>query len=79
MFGIKRALSPETRAPFARLLYAIAGAAEFNSGIEEMRAASYYDAGIDVEYGDRLLILSTCDYDESNGRFVVVAVRKDDL
>ncbi|XME01021.1 class B sortase [Lachnospiraceae bacterium C1.1] len=56
-----------------------ASEAEFNSGIEQMRADSYYDMGIDVEYGDRLLILSTCDYDESNGRFVVVAVRKDEL
>lgn len=31
-FGIKRALSPETKAPFARLLYSIKGAKEVNAG-----------------------------------------------
>ncbi|SKB72636.1 sortase B [Lachnospiraceae bacterium] len=55
-----------------------ASSQEFYSGIEEMRAASYYDTGVTAKYGDRLLILSTCDYDESNGRFVVVCVREDD-
>lgn len=33
VFGIKRALSPETDAPFARLLYAIVGAREAHTGI----------------------------------------------
>ena len=55
-----------------------ASSQEFYSGIEEMKAASYYDTGITAKYGDRLLILSTCDYDESNGRFVVVCVREQD-
>ncbi|MBO4693734.1 MAG: hypothetical protein J5659_05030 [Clostridia bacterium] len=32
VFGIKRALLPETRAPFARLLYAVTGAPEVHSG-----------------------------------------------
>lgn len=49
---------------------------EFDSGINEMRAMSIYDTGIEVSYGDELLTLSTCDYDESNGRFVVVCRRK---
>ncbi len=55
-----------------------ASSQEFYSGIEEMRKASYYDTGVTAKYGDRLLILSTCDYDESNGRFVVVCVREED-
>ncbi|SFK59029.1 sortase B [Lachnospiraceae bacterium KH1T2] len=50
---------------------------EFNSGMAEMKASSFYDTGVSAVYGDRLLILSTCDYDEANGRFVVVCVRKD--
>lgn len=45
---------------------------EFESGIREMREMSLYDTGVEVEYGDKLISLSTCDYDESNGRFVVV-------
>lgn len=48
---------------------------EFDSGIREMTAMSLYDTGVKIEYGDELISLSTCDYDESNGRFVVVAKR----
>ncbi len=46
---------------------------EFNSYMDEMAAISLYDTGVTAEYGDRLLTLSTCDYQEKNGRFVVVA------
>lgn len=46
---------------------------EFDSNMKEMAALSLYDTGVTAEYGDRLLTLSTCDYRESNGRFVVVA------
>ncbi len=48
---------------------------EFNSYMDEMAAASYYDTGVIAEYGDSLLTLSTCDYQQDNGRFVVVARR----
>ena len=50
---------------------------EFDSGIEAMRQMSIYDTGAEVEYSDQLITLSTCDYDESNGRFVVVCKRVD--
>lgn len=46
---------------------------EFDSNMREMAADSLYDTGVTAEYGDRLLTLSTCDYQEKNGRFVVVA------
>ncbi len=46
---------------------------EFYSNMKEMEALSLYDTGVTAEYGDRLLTLSTCDYEEDNGRFVVVA------
>lgn len=49
------------------------GEQEFNSYMEEMASLSLYDTGVTAEYGDRLLTLSTCDYQETNGRFVVVA------
>ena len=48
---------------------------EFNSYINEMAALSLYDTGVTASYGDQLLTLSTCDYQETNGRFVVVAKR----
>lgn len=46
---------------------------EFNSNMAEMARLSLYDTGITPEYGDELLTLSTCDYQENNGRFVIVA------
>lgn len=48
---------------------------EFNSYLNEMAALSLYDTGVTASYGDKLLTLSTCDYQESEGRFVVVAKR----
>ena len=46
---------------------------EFNSAMNEMAALSLYDTGVTAVYGDKLLTLSTCDYQEKKGRFVVVA------
>ena len=46
---------------------------EFTSYMNEMRKDSFYDTGVEAYYGDQLLTLSTCDYNEKNGRFVVVA------
>ena len=46
---------------------------EFDSNMREMAAMSLYDTGVTASYGDQLLTLSTCDYQEKNGRFVVVA------
>lgn len=46
---------------------------EFDSYMNEMAEMSLYDTGVTAQYGDRLLTLSTCDYEEANGRFVVVA------
>jgi len=51
------------------------GEQEFNSYMNEMDSMSLYDTGVDAQYGDRLLTLSTCDYQETDGRFVVVAKR----
>ncbi len=46
---------------------------EFNSYMDEMAALSYYETGVVAQFGDQLLTLSTCDYQQDNGRFVVVA------
>lgn len=46
---------------------------EFRSAMNEMAALSLYDTGVTASYGDKLLTLSTCDYQEKAGRFVVVA------
>jgi len=46
---------------------------EFYSNMNEMSKMSLYDTGVTATYGDELLTLSTCDYMEEDGRFVVVA------
>lgn len=46
---------------------------EFQSYMNEMAELSFYDTGVTAEYGDYLLTLSTCDYEEKEGRFVIVA------
>lgn len=42
----------------------------FSNNIKEL---SLYDTGVEAEYGDRFLTLSTCAYHVEDGRFVVVA------
>lgn len=46
---------------------------EFDSYMSDMEGMSLYDTGVTASFGDQLLTLSTCDYQEKNGRFVVVA------
>ncbi|WP_432630421.1 class B sortase [Brotaphodocola sp.] len=45
----------------------------FQNLIREIRGHACYDTGIVPEYGDQILMLSTCSYHAKNGRFVVVA------
>lgn len=47
--------------------------AEYNEFVENCKEASIYDTGVTAEYGEQLLTLSTCDYNQENGRFVVIA------
>lgn len=46
---------------------------EYETYIEKCRSLSFYDTGVDAEYSDKLITLSTCEYSQNNGRFVVVA------
>lgn len=47
--------------------------AEFESYINELKNKSMYDTNVEVGFDDELLTLSTCDYAQENGRFVVMA------
>lgn len=49
---------------------------EFNEFMNYVMSHKIYDTGITAEYGDRLLMLSTCAYHTENGRFLVVARQK---
>jgi len=51
--------------------------AEFDSFISAVTQLAYYDTGIEANYGDRLLTLSTCDREITDGRLVVLARKCD--
>ena len=47
----------------------------FQAFIRSCQTLALYDTGVSVEYGDKLITLSTCEYSRTNGRMVVVAKR----
>lgn len=49
--------------------------AEFEEFVRNVKSREFYDTGIDFNFGDKMLCLSTCEYTLNNGRFVVVAKR----
>ncbi|MCR4655057.1 MAG: class B sortase [Lachnospiraceae bacterium] len=49
---------------------------DFNYFAENVKERSLYDMGIEAEWGDRFVTLSTCSYQVKNGRFVVVGIKK---
>ncbi len=49
----------------------------FHTYIKNCKKLSQYDTGITPEYGEQLLTLVTCAYQTEEGRFVVVARRKE--
>ncbi len=57
--------------------FEVNGPVEFDSYMQEMAAMSFYDTGVTAAYGDHLVMLSTCDYEEDAGRFVVVGKKKE--
>ena len=46
---------------------------ELNEFIDNCKKLQCYDTGVDINYGDKLITLSTCEYSEKNGRMVIVA------
>lgn len=52
-----------------------ASEAEFDQFVATCQELSIHDIGVDAEYGDKLITLSTCEYSQVNGRLVVVAKR----
>ena len=58
----------------------LSNSAVFEEYIKQVKEAAIYNTGLDAEYGDQLLTLSTCEYHTEDGRFVVVArkVQTDD-
>ncbi|MBQ6967535.1 MAG: sortase [Lachnospiraceae bacterium] len=48
---------------------------DYDYFVDNVKKNSLYDTGVDAEWGDELLTLSTCSYQEKNGRLIVVAKR----
>lgn len=48
---------------------------EFLEYVKGIQSLSIYDTGVNVEYGDKLVTLSTCAYNVKNGRFAVIGKR----
>lgn len=46
---------------------------EFMNFVNHIKAMSAIDTGVEVEYGDELVTLSTCAYHVEDGRFAVIA------
>lgn len=49
---------------------------EFVDFVNNIKKMSVIDTGVNVEYGDKLITLSTCAYHVDDGRFAVVAKKK---
>lgn len=49
--------------------------ARFNDFVSTCKELALYDTGVEAQYGDKFITLSTCDYSVTNGRLVVVAKR----
>lgn len=50
---------------------------EYDEYVKNAKKASLYENDVEAKYGDQLLTLSTCDYTQEDGRFVVVARKID--
>ena len=48
----------------------------FQDYVDACQSLSLYDTAVTAKYGDKLVTLSTCEYSQKNGRFVVVAKKK---
>ena len=51
---------------------------EFDSFVNNIKRMSVRDTGVKVDYGDKLITLSTCAYHVKDGRFAVVAKKLED-
>ena len=49
---------------------------DYDYFVRNVKERALYDTGVDAEWGDELITLSTCSYQVKNGRFIVVGVRK---
>ena len=76
LFAVLR-ISTDSEADLA--LYDCVGAltqAQFETYVQSFRERALYTTDVQPQYGDRLLILSTCAYHTHNGRLLVIGCEK---
>lgn len=72
-----KAYLPEETGVFKYYQYSDLSTPElFDEYYRQVKRASLYDTGVEAEFGEQLLTLSTCSYHVKDGRFVVVARKK---
>ncbi len=49
---------------------------EFQQCADFVKNSRLFDTGKSIQYGDKILMLSTCEYSQENGRLVLVARKK---
>lgn len=52
---------------------------EYNDFVNNAKKVSLYDTGVTANYGEQLLTLSTCEYSQEDGRFVVVCKKTENV
>ncbi len=68
----------ETSTEFKYYEFVNAGSEEeFRDYVDNIKRMSVIDTGVEVEYGDKLVTLSTCAYHVEDGRFAVIAKKID--
>jgi len=50
--------------------------AEFDAYIQNIKKLALYDTGVTAGYGDKLIVLSTCEYSSEEGRLAVIARKR---
>lgn len=69
-----RVYGADEQGVFSYYQYADLSEAEmFESYLSQVYEAALYDTGVKAQFGNRILLLSTCSYHTENGRFAVVA------
>ena len=52
--------------------------ADFDDYISKAKAHQSFESGVSLEYGDKLLLLSTCEFNYDEGRFIIIAKKISD-
>ncbi len=70
-FAVFSASMDETSASYVNLRQFSFTQERYDSFVADLKSHSLFDIPVNVAYGDRLLLLVTCNYTQSDGRFVI--------